>query len=69
MCYIRAIYVLDLGVSKLVNVILLMLTVSSYLLAELQWFFFVILEREIWIFEQRIEKHELEVVITRTRTP
>ena len=60
---------LALGVSKLVNVILLMLTVSSYLLAELQWFFFVILEREIWIFEQRIEKHELEVVITRTRTP
>ena len=60
---------LALWVSKLVNVILLMLTVSSYLPAELQWFFFVILEREIWIFEQRIEKHELEVVITRTRTP
>ena len=64
-----AIYVLVLGVSKLVSVILLMLTVISYLPAELQWFFFVILEREIWIFEQRIEKHELEVVITRTRTP
>ena len=32
---------LALVVSKLVNVILLMLTVSSYLPAELQWFFFL----------------------------